>query len=126
MRLSLILALTLAGMAAVPATAYQKPRTKPSYTSDKPAKKNSGGHAAATPNERSSSAAQELRRVEQSSAKVNGTGKTGAAKSSAPRAVKADKSGVNPPIRLSGNGKGNGPKGKTADPAKGRLRQKNH
>src|SRR5262249_13006020 len=105
---------------------YQKPRVKPTYTSDKPAKSTGGGRAV-TPNDRSSSSsAQELRRIEQSSAKVQGSGKTGVAKTNVAPALKADKGGTNPPIRLSGGVKGNGPRGKTADPAKGRLRQKNH
>jgi len=124
MRLPLILTLALAAATAVPANAYQKPRVKPQYSSEKPTRSNGGGRVA-TSDRSTSSTAQELRRVEQSSAKVNGAGKNGEKKVSSP-ALKPDKGGTNPPIRLSGNGKGNGPRGKTADPSKGRLRQKNH
>jgi hypothetical protein len=123
MKTSSILVLALMACVSVGANAYQKPRVKPTYTSDKP-NKSSGGRASVTPSQRSSSSAQELKRVEQSSARNNGAAKSG--KANAGPVLKADKSGTNPPIRLSGNGKSNGPRGKTADPSKGRLRQKNH
>jgi hypothetical protein len=123
MKISSILVLALVAGISIGANAYQKPRVKPTYTSDKPTK-NTGGRASVTASQRSSSSAQELKRVEQSSARNSGAAKSG--KATAGPALKADKSGTNPPIRLSGNGKSKGPRGKTADPSKGRLRQKNH
>ena len=123
MRFSLVLALSLAALTMTAAAQkHQKPKSKPSYTAEKEAKGGGGRNVKAVPAAKSSSA-QELRRVEQSSAKAQGSHKADSSKRSAP-ALKGQKKETNPPIRLSGGGGKGSKSGKGADPNKGRLRHK--
>ena len=126
MKFTLILALAMAGLAmTASAQKMQKPKGKPSYSEERQSNKKGvrgpvEGGAART------SAAQELRLVEQSSAKVSGR-QTGSAKPvHATPALKEQKKDGNPPIRFSAGGGGSKSSGKSADGLKGRLRQKGH
>jgi hypothetical protein len=73
-----------------------------------------------------SSAAQELRRVEQSSAKVSASRKANSDKAARTGPmVKGQKNEANPPIRFSAaGGSGHGGKGKQGNSGKSRLRHK--
>lgn len=103
---------------------HQKPRAKPSYNEEKAAKSpNRTVKAPAT----HASTAQDLRRVEQSSAKMSGSHKAGGSQQAhtTAAALKAEKKDSNPPIHATGSTAGHGSKGnKGADPYKGRLRHK--
>jgi hypothetical protein len=124
MRFSLVLALALAGL-AITATAqkHQRPKAKPSYNEEKSSK--GGARAVKEPATRSS-AAQELRRVEQSSARASTSRKAESGKAARTNAaLKGQKKEVNPPIHFgSSGGSGKGSKGKGGDELRGRLRHK--
>lgn len=108
---------------AIPAAAEksQKQKQKPSYSEEKGTK--GSAHTMRPPSNRNSSA-QELRKLEQSSAKTAGSRKG----DKAPRSgavLKAEKEERNPPIQFSSAGGGSkGAKGKSANSYKGRLRHK--
>ena len=124
MRFSLVLVLTLAGLtiSAAAAEKYQKPKAKPLHGAEKQAK--SQPRSVKAPPSHASTA-QELRRVEQSSAKVLASRKANSDKPARTGPVlKAQKQEANPPIRFSAAG-GRGSKNKQgANPYKGRLRHK--
>ena len=124
MRFSLVLALALAGMPMI-ATAqkHQKPKAKPSYNEEKSSK--SGARAVKEPGTRSSTAT-ELRRVEQSGARVSASRKAESAKAARTNpALKEQKKEANPPIHFgSSGGTSHGGKSKGGDQLKGRLRHK--
>jgi len=120
--LSLILALA---WVTIPATAEkpQKPKAKPTHSEEKEGK---GSAKTVKPPTNRNSSSQELRKIEQSSAKTPGARKGDSSK--APRTaavVKPEKQERNPPIQFSsGGGGGKGSKGKGSDPYKGRLKHK--
>jgi len=124
MRFSLVLALTLAGL-TMTATAqkHQKPKAKASYSEEKSSK--GGARAVKEPGTRSS-AATELRRVEQSGARASAPRKAESGKAARTNtALKGQKKEENPPIHFgSSGGTGHGGKSKGGDPLKGRLRRK--
>jgi hypothetical protein len=103
---------------------HQKPKAKPSYSAEKQSGK--GGARAIKEPATHSSTAQELRRVEQSSAKAPASRKAVSAKAAhTSSALKGQKKDANPPIQFgSGGGSGKGSKGKSGDALKGRLRHK--
>lgn len=125
MKFSVVLALAMAGLTmAASAQKLQKPRTKPSHSEEKESRK--GNRVVKEPSDRST-AATELRRVEQSSAKVSGSKKAESNKAARTNpALKVKTRDSNPPIHLgsSGGSGGGGGKGKAGDPYKGRLRHK--
>ncbi len=126
MRFALVLASALAGLTmTAEAQKQQKPKAKPSHTSEKEVK-GGGGRTAKAPAMRDS-AAQDLRRVEQSSAKASASHKTQSAKAAGTAPLlKGEKSEKNPPINVAGGGGGrHGSKSsKSGDSTKGRLRHK--
>ncbi len=130
MRFSLVLALALAGLTMTAAAQkHQKPKAKPSYTEEKRSGK-SQTRAIKKPATHGSTA-QELRRVEQSSAKVSASRKaeSGKAARTSPalkgQKLKGQKKEANPPIHFASSGSsGKGSKSKGGDPTKGRLRHK--
>jgi len=118
--LSLILALA---WVTIPATAQkpQKPKAKPTHSEEKESK---GSAKTVKPPTNRNSSSQELRKIEQSSAKTPGARKGDSSKAPRP-VVKAEKQERNPSIQFSsGGGGGKGSKGKGSDPYKGRLRHK--
>ena len=117
----LIVAFTAFTMTAF-AQKPQKTRTKPSHSEEKETHKKSGYIGKAPSSERSS-AAQELRRVEQSSKKVPASHKAASAKGAHTPALKEQKEG-NPPIRFAAKGGSGKSGGKSGDELKGRLRHK--
>jgi len=122
MRFLFVLALAVTGltMTAV-AQKHQKPKAKASYSEEK--QSNKGGRSVKEPAAKSSSAT-ELRRVEQSGARVSAPHKQATKAHPAP-VLKAQKGDGNPPIRFaSAGGSGKGGKSKGGDPYKGRLRHK--
>ncbi len=123
MRLTLVLALALAGTMTAAAQTYDKPKAKPLHKTEKEAKSQTTVKAAPL----HSSTAQELRRIEQTGAKAS-THKAEAGKAAHSKpVVKAEKKkDTNPPIRLAAGGNsGHGGKGnKENDSSKGRLRHK--
>ena len=125
MRFSAILVLALAGL-TITASAQkpQKTRTKPSHSEEREAGQKSA-RVGKEPAAGRSSAAQELRRVEQSSAKVSGARRAEGAKAARSNPVlKAQKKDGNPPIRFSATGGSGKSSGKSGDALKGRLRHK--
>ena len=103
----------------------QKQKGKPSYSEERQGTNKKSSRAPMQGGAHSSSA-QELRLVEQSSAKVSGR-QTGSEKPvRAIPALKEQKKSENPPIRFSSSGGGGKSNGKSADGLKGRLRQKGH
>jgi len=116
--------LALAGL-TITATAqkHQRPKAKPSYNEEKSSK--GGARAVKEPATRNS-AAQELRRVEQSSARASTSRKAESAKAARTNAaLKGQKKEGNPPIHFgSSGGSGKGSKGKGGDELRGRLRHK--
>jgi hypothetical protein len=118
---SLVLALMVVGltMSATAQKQHQKP--KASYNEEKQSSK--GARAVKEPGVRTSSA-QELRRVEQSSARASATHKAPSGKTAHAPVLKGQKGDANPPIHFASASPGKGSKGKTADPLKGRLRHK--
>ena len=121
MRFSLVLVLVVGLTMSATAQKHQKQKGKASYTEEKQSSK--GARAVKEPAVRNSSA-QELRRVEQSSTRASATHKTQSGKAAHAPVVKKQKGDGNPPIHFASAGAGKGSKGKTADPYKGRLRQK--
>ena len=124
MKFSVALALAMAGLTmTASAQKLQKPRTKPSHSEEKESKK--GSRAIKEPANRST-AATELRRVEQSGAKASASRKAESNKAARTNpALKVKEKDSNPPIHLaSSGGAGKGNKGKAGDPYKGRLRHK--
>ena len=121
MRFSLVLALVVGLTMSATAQKHQKPKAKASYTEEKQSGK--GARAVKEPGVRTSSA-QELRRVEQSGARMSATHKTQSGKAAHAPVLKGQKGDGNPPIHFGSAGPGKGSKGKTGDPYKGRLRQK--
>ena len=123
MRFSVVVAIALALSVTAAAQKVQKPKAKPSYSEEKESGKK-GARAFKEPASHTS-AAQELRRVEQSSARVATSRKSESNKAARTTpAFKTQKKDGNPPIHFSaasGSGKGSG---KTANALKGRLRQK--
>jgi len=123
MRFSVVLALALAGLTMT--AAAQKPqrtRTKPSHREEKDSRKS---HVTAKESSsEKSGGAQELRKLEQSSARLSSARKT-EGKARTNQALKPRKES-NPPIHFAsaGPGKGGGGKGKGGDPYKGRMRHK--
>jgi len=125
MRFSLALALALTSLTIV-ATAqkHQKSKTKPSYNEEKQGSKG-GARTIKEPGTRNSSA-QELRRVEQSGARMSASKKSESGKAARTNAaLKGQKKEQNPPIHFASSGSGgHGGKGKGGDELKGRLRHK--
>lgn len=121
MRSSVILALVLAGLTiTASAQKHQKPKARPSHSEEKQTK----SRAVKEPATRTS-AATELRRVEQSSARASSTRKAEGAKATHTPVLKAKTKDSNPPIHFaSSGGSGKGSKSKGGDPLKGRLRHK--
>ncbi len=125
MKFSAILALVMAGlMMTASAQKVQKPKTKPSHSAEKDSSKKSS-HTVKEPASRNN-AATELRRVEQSSAKVSAAKRTESNKAERTNsALRVKTKDSNPPIHLgSSGGSGKSSKGKSGDPLKGRLRHK--
>ena len=126
MRFLLVLALALAGL-TMTATAqkHQKPKAKPSYSEEKQKKGKTGARAVKEPATHTS-AAQDLRRVEQSSARASASRKAESGKAARTNpTLKGQKKEENPPIHFaSSGGAGHGSKGKSGDQLKGRLRHK--
>jgi len=104
---------------------HQKGKAKPSYNVEKQSSKG-GSRAVKEPSTRSSSAAQELRRVEQSSARTSASHKAGSGKATrTSTALKGQKKEANPPIHFASSGSvGHGSKSKGGDELKGRIRHK--
>jgi len=125
MRFSLVLALFLAGL-TMTATAekHRRPKAKPSYSEEN--KSSKGGARAVKEPATHTSAAQDLRRVEQSGARASASRKAESGKAARTNAaLKGQKKEENPPIHFaSSGGTGHGSKGKSGDPLKGRLRHK--
>jgi hypothetical protein len=115
----LILALAALTMNAV-AQRTPKPKTKPVHSEEKESGKKAS-RMAKEPTKNSTD--QELRRVEQSSARVSGARKTEGSKAHNP-ALKAPKKEANPPIHFASAGGSGKNKSKAGDPLKGRLRHK--
>ena len=125
MRFSLVLALAVAVLTVTAmAEKHSKPKAKSSYSEENKGSKGSA-RPIKEPSVRSSSA-QELRRVEQSTARASASRKTESAKTARTATVlKGQKGEGNPPIHFaSGGSSGKGSKSKTGDPYKGRLRHK--
>ena len=121
MRFSLVLVLVVGLTMSATAQKHQKQKGKASYTEEKQSSK--GARAVKEPGVRTSSA-QELRRVEQSSARASATHKAPSGKTAHAPVLKGQKGDANPPIHFASASPGKGSKGKTADPLKGRLRHK--
>jgi hypothetical protein len=117
----LILALGVLTMNAV-AQKPQRPKTKPSHSEEKESTKK-GSHAVKAAPTRNSSE-QELRRVEQSGARVSGARKSESGKANNNPVLKAQKKEANPPIHFASSGGSGKNKSKSGDPLKGRLRHK--
>src|SRR5258705_115158 len=111
MKFSVVLALAMAGVTmAASAQKLQKPRTKPSHSEEKESRK--GSRAVKEPSNRST-AATELRRVEQSSAKVSGSKKAESNKAARTNpALKVKTKDSNAPIHLGSSGGSGGGCGK--------------
>ena len=125
MKSSVILVLAIAGLTmTASAQKLQKPKTKPSHSAEKDSSKKSS-HTVKEPVSRTN-AATELRRVEQSSAKVSASRKAESNKAAhTDPALRVKTKDSNPSIHLAGpGGSGKGSKGKSGDPLKGRLRHK--
>jgi hypothetical protein len=124
MRFSVVLALAIAGLTIIsPAQKVQKPKGKPSYSEEKENSKK-GTHVAKDSGAGRTSAASELRRVEQSSAKASGR-RTDSSKAARNNPVlKAQRKEGNPPIHFSSTGGSGKTSGKSGDALKGRLRHK--
>jgi hypothetical protein len=121
MRFSLLLAFVLAGLSlTASAQAYHKPKGKPAPRAE-------GAKKVAPikePKLQQDSAAQQLRRTEQSSAKVAGA-KKGQPKVGKAGLMKTQHEKGNPPIRFSSaKGGGAGLNAKGGNSLKGRLKQK--
>jgi len=121
-------ALTMALMAAclvvgAEAQKQQKPKSKPTYTTDKSSK---GSSRSVRLSSGHNNSAQELHRLEQSSAKTSAARRGSSDR--APRTgavVRAEKQERNPPIHFASGQESKGGKGKKGgDPYKGRLRHK--
>lgn len=124
MKFSVVLALVLMGSnITASAQKLEKPKGKSVHSKEKESK--STGRAIKEPANRNS-ASQELRRIEQSSAKGAGSKQMVSGKAAHTKPLLKAKKEVNPPIRFgSGGSAGKGAKGsKAADPYKGRLKQK--
>ncbi len=124
MRLWLAVVLAMASLTITAmAQKHEKPKAKPSYSDEKEGKGSS--RAMKQPSSRNTSG-QELRRLEQSSAKTLASRKTQGNKAPRTGAVlKAEKQEKNQPIHFSSTGSRRGGKGsKSANEFKGRLRQK--
>lgn len=123
MRFSWVLALVLAGLTmTASAQKYQKPKAKPAHSGERQTK--SQPRAVKAPPAHSS-AAQELHRVEQSSARVSASRKMNSAKAARTGPVVKGQNEANPPIRFSAaGGSGHGGKGKQGNSGKSRLRHK--
>ena len=126
MRSSAILILAVAGLTITAAAQKpQKTRTRPSHSEEREAGK-TNARVGKEPAAGRTSAAQELRRVEQSSAKVS-PARNRAESAKAERnnpVLKAQKKDGNVPIRFSSTGGSGKSKGKSGDALKGRLRHK--
>ena len=125
MKFSAVLALALAGLTiTASAQKLQKPKAKPAHSEEKESKK--GGHAVVKEPANRNNTAQELRRVEQSSAKASASKKSESSKAARTNpALKAQRKESNPPIHFASSGSsGKGGKSKAGDPYKGRLRHK--
>jgi Tfp pilus assembly protein FimV len=122
MRFSLFLALVMASLSlAVSAQTYHKPKAKPVHR-EQEAKK--AAPTVKEPKLQQDSAAQQLRRTEQSSAKVAAS-KKGQPKAGKAGLMKTQHEKPNPPIRFSSaKGGGAGLNAKGGNEYKGRLRQK--
>jgi hypothetical protein len=123
MRFSLVLVLALAGLTMTAwAQEHHKPKAKASHTNKEEKGKNTKP-AVKTPSTHAS-AAQELHRVEQESAKRTAS-RNSATRKSAP-VLKTEKEKKTPPIRFSAAGGGGhaGSNKQGTNPYKGRLKQK--
>ena len=121
MRFSVILATVMAGL-VMTASAQKVQKTKPTHSADKDSKKS---HVSVKEPANKNSSAQELRRVEQSGAKVSGSHReAGKAARTNAALLKAPKKESNPPIHFASSGSGKGNKSKSGDPFKGRIRHK--
>jgi hypothetical protein len=124
MRLWMAVTLAMASLTiAAVAQKNEKPKAKPTYSEEKGAKGSS--RAVKQPSSRNASE-QELRRVEQSSARTLASRKAEGNKAPRTGAVlKAEKQGKNQPIHFSSTGSSRGAKGsKSGNEYKGRLRHK--
>ena len=124
MRFSVLLAVAIAGLAMTSsAQKVTKPKGKPSYSEEKETSRK-GARVGKDTGAGRTSAASELRRVEQSSSKVSGrrTDSSKAARNNP--ALKATKKDGNPAIRFSSTGGSGKTGGKSGDALKGRLRHK--
>ena len=126
MRFSLTLALALGALTMTAAAQkHQKPKGKQSYSEERQSSGKGGSRAVKEPAATKASSAQELRRVEQSSAKVSASHKAASAKAAHTNAVvRTQKKDQNPPIHFSSSGGGHSGKSKGGDELKGRLRHK--
>jgi hypothetical protein len=125
MKFSAVVVLAVAGLTMTAfAQRLEKPRAKTSHSAQKEGNKKAN-RAVKEPPIRNT-AAQDLRRVEQSSAKVSGSKK--AQSNKVPRtspALKVKTKDSNPPIRFASSGvSGKGGRGKPVNSLKGRLKHK--
>ena len=125
MRFAAIVVVLVAGlMTTALAQRPQKPKGKPSHSEERESNKKTPRIGKDATHDHTS-AAQELRRVEQSSRKVAPTRKSESA--NAPRnnpGLKAEKRDGNTPIRFAAKGGAGKSSGKSGDALKGRLRHK--
>ena len=124
-----MLALAVAGLILLSsAQNLQKPKAKPSYSEERESSNKKGGRTSTGKEPASrTSASQELRRVEQSSAKVSPARKAESTKAARSNpALKTQKKDGNPPIHFASSGHSGKGGGKSGDELKGRLRQKGH
>jgi hypothetical protein len=125
MRFSVLLVLAVAGLTITsPAQKPQKLKTPPSHSEEKD-KDKSTARAPRKEEAGRTSASQELRKVEQSSAKASGRKSTKAARTPRNTAlVKSEKKDGNPPIHFGASGGGHKSSGKSKDALKGRMKHK--
>ncbi len=125
MRFSVLLALAVAGMTITsPAQNQQKVKTPSSHSEEKD---NAKSTARAPRKEEAgrNSASKELRKVEQSSAKVSSRKSTKAVRTPRNTAfVKSEKKDRNTPIHFGASGGGHKSSGKSKDALKGRMKHK--
>lgn len=101
----------------------QKPKGKPTHSQEREGSKKTARVGKDLAPERTS-AASELRKVEQSSAKVSARRTENAKAARVSPVLKAEKKDGNPPIHFSAGGGSGKSKGKSGNELKGRLRHK--
>jgi hypothetical protein len=123
-----MVALAVAGLTLLSsAQKLQKPKAKPSHNEERESSKKTARTGTGKEPTSRTSASQELRRVEQSSAKVSPARKAESTKAARSNpALKTQKKDGNPPIHFASSGHSGKSGGKSGDELKGRLRQKGH